>query len=108
MENKRTLRYYIPPLVNLPYVTEYKDVNKNKSLRYNITDFFLTKTIKWINNYKSFSHLKNKLPILESEKGYNIIYNLLREFIKKGENNWFDLRENYKIIKDFLRYKLGK
>ena len=52
--------------------------------------------------------MKDKLNILKSDKGYNVIYNLLREFVKKGENNWFDLRNHYDIVKDYLRYKLGK
>ena len=107
INDKRVLRYFIPPPI-VTSVVEYQDINKDKKLRENITSFFLKKSIKWIKNYKEFDHLKNKINLLESDKGYNIIYNLLREFVKKGENNWFDLRDNYDIIKDYLRYKLGK
>jgi len=105
--NKRILKYFIPPPL-VTNVVEYQDINKDKNLRENVTNFFLRKSIKWIKEYDEFSHLKNKLPILNSDKGYNIMYNLLREFVKKGENNWFDLRNHYDVIKDYLRYKLGK
>lgn len=107
MNDKRVLKYFIPPPIYTT-VVEYQDINKDKKLRDNVTNFFLTKSIKWIESYKEFNHLKNKLPLLKSDKGYNVIYNLLREFVKKGENNWFDLRDNYDVIKDYLRYKLGK
>ena len=107
INDKRVLKYFIPP-PNITSVIEYQNVNKDERLRKNVTDFFLKKSIKWIENYKEFEHLKNKQELLKSTKGYNIIYNLLREFVKKGSNNWFDLRENYDVIKDYLRYKLGK
>ena len=105
--NKRILKYFIPPPI-VTNVVEYYDVNSDPRLRKNVTSFFYKKTLKWIKNYNEFSHLKNKLPELESKKGYKIIYNLLREFVKRGENNWFDLRDHYDIIKDYIRYKLGK
>jgi len=107
INDKRVLKYFIPPPI-ITSVIEYQNVNKDERLRKNVTDFFLKKSIKWIEKYKEFEHLKNKLELLKSNKGYNIIYNLLREFVKKGSNNWFDLRENYDVIKDYLRYKLGK
>ncbi len=107
INDKRVLKYFIPPPI-ITSVIEYQDVNKDKRLRKNVTDFFLKKSIKWIENYSDFKHLENKLQLLKSNKGYNIIYNLLREFVKKGSNNWFDLRDNYDVIKDYLRYKLGK
>lgn len=107
INDKRILKYFIPPPI-VTSVVEYQNVNKDGRLRKNVTDFFLKKSIKWIEDYKEFKHLENKLEILKSNKGYNVIYNLLREFINKGSNNWFDLRENYDVIKDYLRYKLGK
>ncbi len=107
INDKRILKYFIPPPI-VTNVVEYQNVNKDQNLRKNVTDFFLKKSIKWIENYQEFKHLENKLNLLKSEKGYNIIYNLLREFVKKGSNNWFDLRDNYDVIKDYLRYKLGK
>lgn len=107
INDKRILKYFVPPPI-VTTVVEYQNINKDENLRKNVTDFFLKKSIKWIENYDEFKHLKNKLELLKSNKGYNIIYNLLREFVKKGSNNWFDLRNNYDVIKDYLRYKLGK
>ena len=107
VNDKRVLKYFIPPPVHTS-ILEYQDVNKDKNLRELVSNYFLKKTIKWIKHNKDFNHLKDKLALLENENGYNIIYNLLREYVKKGNNNWYDLRSNKNIIKDYLRYKIGK
>jgi hypothetical protein len=43
---------------------------------------------------------------LETDEGKMHIYNLLRHFIKKSGINWFDLRDNYSIIKEYLSEKI--
>ena len=83
VNDKRVLKYFIPPPIHTSII-EYQDVNKDKYLRELVCNYFLTKIIKWIKNNKNFEHLKDKLVILETENGYNIIYNLLREYVKKG------------------------
>lgn len=105
--DERILKYFIPPPI-VTNIIEYQDINKDKKLRTDVTNFFLKKSIKWIDHYKEFNNLKNKITLLKSEKGYKIIYNLLRKFIKRGNNKWFDLRSNYEIIKDYLKYELGR
>lgn len=107
INDTRVLKYFIPPPIYTSIV-EYQDVNKDKNLRELVTNYFLEKTIKWIDKDKNFKHLQDKLVLLNSSKGYNIIYNLLREYVKSGNHNWYDLRGNSKIIKDYLRYKVGK
>jgi len=100
-------KYYVPP----PYISTrvvYQDVNKDPNLRKLNTDFFLKKSIKWITNYSEFKHLKNKLSKLKSDNGYNIMYNLLRNYVNSNNINWYDLKDNYSYVKDYLRYNLGK
>lgn len=103
----KPLRYFIPPPI-INSVIEYQDINKDPKLREMMTDFFYRKVIKWINKYSEFSHLKDKLKLLSSKEGVKIIYNLLREYTNKSNTNWYDLKDNYLIIKDYLKYKLGK
>jgi len=103
----KTLTYFLPPpIVNTSFI--YQDINKDQLLRKRITDFFLKKTIKWINKYSEFEKTKHILPKLKEYSGYKIIYNILRQFVKKNKCNWYDLRNNYELVKDFIRYKLNK
>jgi hypothetical protein len=97
-------KYFVPP----PFINStitYQDVNKDPELRKMMTIFFLNKSIKWINKYKEFTNAKKILPLLKSKDGYNLVYNLLRKYVKQNNINWYDLKENYSIVKDFLRYK---
>lgn len=103
-----TLRYFPhPPMM---YTTTYYDntVNKDPNLRKLMTTFFLNKTIKWLKSCDQFKHLKNILPKITSDSGYHIIYNLLKIYVKNNEVNWYDLKDYYLNIKDYLKYKLGK
>ena len=43
---------------------------------------------------------------LKTEEGFKVIYKLIRYFVKKYNINWYDLRDNYSIVKDFIRAKL--
>jgi hypothetical protein len=98
-------RYWpVPPYVNPVY--EYQNVNKDKNLRKDVRDFFHRKVLKWINENPDFNHLKSQRHFLESTEGKMVIYNLLRHFIKKSNINWYDLRDNYHIIKEYLSKKL--
>jgi hypothetical protein len=98
-------RYWpVPPLIDSVY--EYQNVNKDINLRKDVTDFFHRKVLKWIEEYPEFSHLKSQKFYLQSDEGKMHIYNLLRHFIKKSGINWYDLRDNYSIIKEYLSEKL--
>ncbi len=99
-------KYYpVPP--PQPSVYLYQNVNHDVNLRKNVTEFFHTKVLKWINmSYPGFTEHKSKLKMLDSTDGKMIIYNLLRDFIKKSGINWYDLRDNYSLIKEYLSKKL--
>jgi len=106
-KDTRVLNYFIPP----PFIDSqlvYQDVNKDENLRKNMTEFFLKKSIKWISKYNEFAHAKKSLAALKSVDGYNIIYSLLKHYVRKNNINWYDLKESYDNVKDYLRYKLGK
>jgi hypothetical protein len=104
-EKPQVKRYWpVPPLIDSIY--EYQDVNKDVNLRKDVTEFFHKKVLKWINEYSEFAHLKSQKHYLETDEGKMHIYNLLRHFIKKSGINWFDLRDNYSIIKEYLSEKI--
>jgi len=107
IKEKRYLKYFPPPPI-ISTQFEYQDVNKDSNLRKLITNFYLKKSIKWISTYDEFEHCKKILFKIKSDNGYNIIYNLLKQYIDKNNANWYDLKKSYSNVKDFLRYKLGK
>lgn len=97
--------YFISPPINY-MVKSYENVNVNPNLRQMVTEFYIKKSIKWINTQPGFSKYKKMLSILDKDKGYNIMYNLLREFCHKYNKKWYELREiNYNHVKDFLNKK---
>jgi hypothetical protein len=100
-----TRRYWpVPPLID--HVVEYQNINKDINLRKDVTKFFHEKVIKWINEYDEFKIHKSKLSFLKTTDGQMYIYNLLRHFVKKSGINWYDLRDNYSILKEYLSKKL--
>lgn len=104
-QKPETRRYWpVPPLIDSVY--EYQNVNKDVNLRKDVTEFFHRKVLKWIEEYPEFARLKSKKVYLQSDEGKMHIYNLLRHFIKKSGINWYDLRDNYSIIKEYLSAKL--
>jgi hypothetical protein len=101
----KTRRYWpVPPLID--HIVEYQNINKDVNLRKDVTKFFYEKIIKWINEYDEFKIHKSKLSFLKTTDGHIYIYNLLRHFVKKSGINWYDLRDNYSIIKEYLSKKL--
>ncbi len=108
-EKPAVKRYWpVPPLIES--VTEYQNVNKDINLRKDVTKFFHEKVIKWVSDtegeYAEFKQFKPKLTFLKSTDGQMHIYNLLRHFVKKSGINWYDLRDNYSLIKEFLSKRL--
>ena len=98
--------YYQPP----PYIStiyRYQTVNNDKELQRKVTNFFLEKTKEWIKKDKTFS--KNYQSNIKNEEiGFKIIHNILKLFVRKGNTNWYDLKEQKQLVKDFIKYKLSK
>ena len=97
--------YPPPPFINS--VLQYENVNRDPNLKEMITTFYLKKAIKWLKNYDDFAKAKKNLSIIEGPKGYNIIYKLLKRFINNTNVNWYDMKEKYSVVKDYLKYKLS-
>ena len=104
-EKPAVRRYWPVPLVT-SYEYQYQNVNKDVNLRKSVTEFFHKKTIKWIKNNEEFKKHESQLDFLNTTEGKMHMYNLLRKFIKKSGINWYDLRDNYSIIKDYINHKL--
>jgi hypothetical protein len=102
----RLKRYYPVPL-SLPGTIEYQDVGKDMNLRKDISKYYLEKTIEWIEKDKK---LKKYSKLLKSKDGLEVIYDLLRVYVKNGKANWYDLRDpnNAPVIKEYLKYKLNE
>jgi hypothetical protein len=96
---------YTASQITVPY--EYFDVGKNTVLREEVTEYYQKNVLEWINkDWKSFSKHKK---FIKSKKGFKYIYDVLRQFVKNSDVNWFELREgpNAVVIKDYIKYKLG-
>ena len=109
VQNGDGSKYYPVPYVP-PGVIEYQDVGQNMNLRNEITNYYLEKTINWMETDKNFRNVKKYLKHIKSKDGFQIIYNLLRLYVKNGKANWYDLRDsnNSPVLKDYLRYKIGE
>jgi hypothetical protein len=104
VEKPKFKKYYpAPPIIESVY--EYQDVNKDVNLRKQVTLYYYNKLLKWIETDDMFKHISKKN--LESVDGQYLIYKLLRKFIKKSKVNWYDLRDNHSLIKEYL-YKILK
>ena len=98
--------YFQPP----PFIStihKYQTVNGDKELQRKVTNYFLDKTRKWIKKDKLFSkkYLSN---IKDDTDGFKIIHNILKLFVRRGETNWYDLKEQCDLVKEFIKYKLSK
>ena len=98
--------YNLRNLYSTPY--SYQDVNADKKLQYSITDYFLEKTIDWMKHDKSFKKVKQYLRYLTGPDGEEIMHKILRLFVKKGETNWYDLKIQKSLVKDYIRHRLAK
>ena len=103
--SKDTFIYFEPPPF-IETVYKYQNVNADKELQNIVTNKFLNKTIRWIQEDNNFKKYKKYLSLLKNDDGYNIIYKMLRLFVKKGNTNWYDLSRQESLIKDFIKYKL--
>lgn len=91
-------KYYSTPFIQTS-IYEYQNINKDPTLRNEVTNFFKEKILKWIKKYSEFEKLKSK------NIEYDAIYQILRKIVKKKNLNWYELRSNSsKFKKYFLKY----
>ena len=89
---------YIPPPLFIRKVIRYQNINKDKNLRNIVTNKFLEEYIIYLN--KKNKQIINKL---NSEEGYDIIYNILRIYVKRYKQNWYDLERQKKSVILFIK-----
>jgi hypothetical protein len=101
-----TRKYYpVPPILPTPF--EYQNVNADPQLRRNVTEFYVYKISKWIKSDPDFAKFKRLTNHFNTKQGEITIYNLLKEFVAKSNINWYDIRDNYQLVKDYFKYKLS-
>ena len=104
--NPNAPKYFPPPPI-IPSYIKYQDVNANKELQHDVTSYFLNCLIDWISYDKDFKRFKSDLSFFRSEKGYDFMHKLLRIFVRKGNTNWYDLRLQEPLVKDYIKHKLN-
>ncbi len=105
--NVRQFKYFpAPPLITTYH--QYQDVNNDDNLQHMETLYFLDKTLDWIKHDKSFKKLKKLEKYLKGPDGYEIMHKLLRLFIRRGNTNWYDLKIQKSLVKDYIKHKLSK
>lgn len=88
-----TVKKYYPAPPFIDSVIQYLDINKDPNLRKLMTDYYLEKAKKWV-------------PSKVKSNGYDIIYQLLRKFVKNTNTNWYDLKDKHEFVKKFIIHKL--
>lgn len=90
---------YIPQPLFVRKVIKYQNVNKDKGLRQNVTNIFLE---EYLNYLKINSKIYKKI---NSKDGYDIIYKMLRIYVKRYKKNWYDLeKQKRSVILFFNKY----
>ena len=90
--------YFVPP----PFIYKlesYQDLNKDKTYREGVTNRFIDIMIKE-------SKFKNYKKLLDSDDGFEIVYTLLKLYVKKSKENWYDLFDQKKLIINYVYYKI--
>ena len=94
---------YNPSMLSTQY--EYVNVNKDPNLRKKMVKYYLTKIDEWMESDKNWKSVKVKT---ESNDFIKKLYKLLRKYVKKSDAEWYDLIDNRSVVKDYLRYRIGK
>jgi hypothetical protein len=103
-----TPRLYYPPPPIIQTYTQYQDVNNDKNLQNTQTLYFLNKIVDWIKYDKSYNSLKKLQKYFKGPDGYEITYKILKLFVKRGNTNWYDLKIQQDLVKDYIKHKLSK
>jgi signal peptidase I len=98
----------LPTVKNFIYDSEYQDLNEDKKLQNDVIEYYLNKTIKWLEKNEEFNKVKKHLKFVQSKNGYKYIKSILKLYIKKYNAKWFELRDenNYSSVKEYIRKSL--
>jgi hypothetical protein len=100
------LPLYSQPINYVPTSYKYQDINYDKNLQNLEINYFLEKTIEWMKKDSSYSKVKKYLSSLRGEDGYEIIHKILRMYVKQNNTNWYDLKIQKTLVKQYIRHKL--
>ncbi len=100
------LPLYTQPITYVPTTYRYQDINNDKNLQNLEITYFLDNTIDWMKYDSSFSKVKKYLSVLKGENGYDIIHKILRMYVKQNHTNWYDLKAQKILVKQYIRHKL--
>lgn len=103
--NKR--KYYPPPLFHYRLST-YEGLKPSKERKIKVTNYFVGQILTWIEHEYDFSHIKKYKKKIKSDKGYELIYKLIKKFLYTHNISWYDIKDHYFKIKDYLRFNLIK
>jgi hypothetical protein len=103
-KSKPTIYYILPPT---PSYYEYQDINQDTTLRTDVVNYFYNKLLKWISSSSMYKkHKKHEDYLYKNKSKIKLnLYKLLRYFVKKAKINWYELRTNHFIIKEYLAKK---
>ena len=105
--SSREYKYFpAPPIIQTYH--QYQTVNNDKYLQNMETEYFLDLTLDMIDHNSSWSKLKKFKKYLKGTDGYEIMYKLLRLFVKRGNTNWYDLKMQKHLVLDYIKHKLSK
>ena len=96
-----------PPIPTTILTTQYEyiNVNKDPNLRKKMLKYFLKKIDNWKKTDKNWKSVRVNTSSKEFIKK---LYKLLRTYVKSSDAEWYDLIDNKSVLKDYLRYRLGK
>lgn len=105
-------KFYFPSEPIFETTFEYESANNNEYLRETVTKTFQNKILDGIKN-KNIPALEKQFNLLNSDKGYHIIYKILKRYVKKNlsrgnDVNWWDLEKMEKNVMEYIQYKLNK
>lgn len=85
----------------------YPDVNADPKLRKSVTLWFHEKLLGWLNSNIDFKKFKKYYKKINTKNGIKKLYKIIKNYVKKTDCNWYDLREkHYEILKDYILLKI--
>lgn len=101
---KTRMIFLPPPLSRFPLT--YQNVNADPQLRKNVTDHYFDLLPQLVKEDNRFKKLKKHLKMLQTRKGYDLVYKILRRYTRKYDINWYDLRSQNQDTLDYLSRKM--
>jgi len=86
---KPSVRYIVRKVIR------YQNINKDKNLRRITTDLFLNKYLYYLKKNKKYTKHYKKI---KGKDGYEIVYYLLRLYVKRYKKNWYDLENEIQSV----------